>query len=125
MIAADTCSMIAFLGGENGADVDAVIEALSRRDLYLPPVVVSELLSDHRMTKSVRETILEQPLLPLSDGYWERVGSARAYLLSHKYKARLADALVACAAIDAKVSLITRDGDYRHYAKHFGLKLVG
>jgi predicted nucleic acid-binding protein len=36
----------------------------------------------------------------------------------------LADALIAQSCIDHEISLIARDGDFRHFAKHCGLKLA-
>jgi predicted nucleic acid-binding protein len=45
-------------------------------------------------------------------------------LITKGFKARLADALIAQACIDSDVALITRDRDFRHFAKHCGLKLA-
>jgi predicted nucleic acid-binding protein len=39
-------------------------------------------------------------------------------------KAAVADALIAQSCIDNDVALITRDPDFRHFAKHCGLKLA-
>jgi predicted nucleic acid-binding protein len=36
----------------------------------------------------------------------------------------LGDALIAQSCIDHDVPLITRDTDFRHFAKHCGLKLA-
>jgi predicted nucleic acid-binding protein len=38
--------------------------------------------------------------------------------------ARLLDALIAQSCIDHDVMLIARDDDFRHFAKHCGLKLA-
>ena len=46
MMAADTSSMVAYLKGESGGDVDRLDEAGVAGDLVLPPVVVTELFSD-------------------------------------------------------------------------------
>jgi predicted nucleic acid-binding protein len=45
-------------------------------------------------------------------------------LLGKGLKARLGDALVAQACIDHNIPLIARDGDFRHFVKHCGLKLA-
>jgi predicted nucleic acid-binding protein len=58
------------------------------------------------------------------DGYWQRAGESRRALKTHKLKARIADALIAQSCIDHDVALITRDVDFRHFAKHCGLKLA-
>jgi hypothetical protein len=46
MIAADTSTWIAFLEGEKGEDVDLLDRALEDRQVLMPPVVLTELLSD-------------------------------------------------------------------------------
>jgi hypothetical protein len=63
-------------------------------------------------------------MLDLAEGYWIRAAATRANLLSRKLRARLPDALIAQACIDNDVALITRDADFRHFAKHCGLKLA-
>ncbi len=45
VIAIDTSAMIAYLGGESGADVEAVDAALAHKAAVLPPPVLTELLS--------------------------------------------------------------------------------
>lgn len=46
MIAIDTSSLIAYLSGHAGLDVEATGLALEHRQAVLPPVVLSELLSE-------------------------------------------------------------------------------
>jgi predicted nucleic acid-binding protein len=124
MIAADTSSLSAYLKGERGKDVDKVASAITRGELVLPPVVVTEVLSDPEAGKSIDALIPELLTLELHDGYWVRAGHARRLLKTRNYKAKVADALIAQACIDNDVPLITRDSDFRHYAKHCGLKLA-
>jgi predicted nucleic acid-binding protein len=45
-------------------------------------------------------------------------------LHAKRLKAKVADTLIAQSCIDHDVALITRDGDFRHFAKHCGLKLA-
>jgi predicted nucleic acid-binding protein len=124
VIAVDTSTVIAYLGGQPGPDVDCFDAALAGSNAALPPAAVSELLSDNKLPAMQREMILGLPMLELTPDYWLRVGAMRALLLSRKLRARLADALIAQACIDNDVVLITRDGDFRHFAKHCGLKLA-
>jgi predicted nucleic acid-binding protein len=63
-------------------------------------------------------------VLELLEGYWIRAAASRAKMLSQKLRARLADALIAQSCIDHDLALITRDNDFRHFAKHCGLKLA-
>jgi predicted nucleic acid-binding protein len=68
--------------------------------------------------------VLSLPPLDLADGYWVRAGATRAVILRQTLRARLADSLIAQACIDANVALLTRDRDFRHYAKYCGLRLA-
>jgi len=124
MIALDTSSFVAYLSGEKGDDVDAVDMALKHQHGFLPPVVLSELLSDSKLPKNVVDLIKGLPSLPLSDGYWERVGLLRSKVIAKGQKAKLADALIAQTCIDHDVPLVTRDRDFRHFVQQGGLKLL-
>ncbi len=124
MIAFDTSSMIAFLQGEPGEDVELVQSALDQQQLALPPVVLSELLSDPAITRSVRTLLARLPILDIEPGYWERAGLLRASVLKQKKKARVADALIAQSCLDQSTPLVTRDRDFRHFAKAAGLPLL-
>ncbi len=62
--------------------------------------------------------------MPLGDGFWERAGLLRARIISGRRKARLADALIAQTCLDHDVPLITRDRDFRHFARVSALKLL-
>jgi predicted nucleic acid-binding protein len=124
MIAADTSSMIAFLQGQDGRDTQAISDALQNDSLHLPPVVVTELLSDPKASAQIRLQIGQMPLLLLSEGFWLRAGQSRQKLLQNGYKARLGDALVAQACVDNNVALIARDTDFRHFVNLCGLRLA-
>lgn len=86
--------------------------------------MVTELLSDPKLPKDLARYISELPRIGIGDGFWERAGKNRARLLQRKLKARLADTLIAQSCIDSKFTLIARDGDFRHFLKHCGLRLV-
>lgn len=124
MIALDTSSVIAFLSGGSGADVDIVERALADRQACLPPVVLTELLSDPKLPDDVESVIRQLPQLPVVEGYWERAGALRARVLSLRRKAPLADALIAQSCLDNDVPLVTRDADFRHFARAGELKLL-
>jgi predicted nucleic acid-binding protein len=124
MIAADTSSLVAYFNGNSGSDVDRLAAALAASDLVLPPVVVSELLSDPASGPAIEELIRQVPALEPHADYWLRAGVSRRRLVKQGLKARLGDALIAQSCIDHDVALITRDRDFRHFAKHCGLKLA-
>jgi predicted nucleic acid-binding protein len=124
VIAIDTSSMIAYLEGERGADVEATGVALEHRQAVLPPVVLSELLSDPQVDRAIRSLFEALPLLELRDGYWQRAGLLRARIIASGKRARLADTLIAQSCLDHDVLLVTRDADFRHFARSARLRLA-
>lgn len=124
MLAVDTSTLIAFLGDGSGEDVELLDQALSSRALYLPPVVLSEILSDPRLTEAARGVFRKIPLLATTDGYWERAGRNRSKLIAKGLRARLADTLIAQSCLDSNIALITRDRDFRHFTRICGLELA-
>jgi len=125
MIALDSSSLIAYLGGEQGTDVDAVELAFEQRQGVLPPVVLSEMLSERRLPLQVRELLLQLPLLEVEEGYWERAGLLRSLVLQRGRRAPLADALIAQSCLDHNAPLVTRDADFSGFARLAGLRLLG
>lgn len=124
MIAVDTSSLIAYLAGEDGRDVEALDAVLARNEAHLPPVVVAETLSAPKATRRVERLILALPILAITGGYWERAGRLRRQILSRGLRAPLADALICQSCLDHGVPLITRDDDFARFATHCGLKLA-
>lgn len=124
MIAADTSSMIAFLEGEKGDDADLIASALDRQQLALPPVVLTELLSDPALPRTVRTLLAGLPILDMEPRFWERAGLLRARVLKEGKKARIADSFIALSCLDQSSPLVTRDRDFRHFARLAGLPLL-
>lgn len=124
MIAIDTSSLMAFLEGDTGTDVDAVEGALKAQVIVLPPVVLTEILSDPKLSEQVAKIILGLPMLETMPGYWERAGKTRAKILARALKARVADALIAQSCLDYGVALITRDSDFSHFEKFVQLNVI-
>ena len=126
MIAVDTSSWIAFLSDREpaGEDTALVESALAEQQVCLPPVVLTELLSDPLLPPEIAMLLERLPVLEAQSGFWGRTGRLRAKLLAARHRARLADALIAQSCIDHDVRLITRDGDFRHFAKLGRLRLA-
>jgi predicted nucleic acid-binding protein len=122
LIGADTSSLIAYLAGQGGPDVDQLGRAMAADELRLPPPTVTELLS--KPSAQLEYLLRSVPLLDLTPGFWVRAGQTRGLLRAKGLKAALADSLIAQCCIDADVALIARDEDYRHFAKWCGLKLA-
>ncbi len=124
MIAVDTSSFIAFLAGEESEDTALVTQALKDETLILPSFVVTELFSARNLDDGVKAVILELPQLEIPSKFWERAGEMRAAILTAGKKARTLDSMIACCCIVHDIPLIARDNDYRHFADHFGLRLL-
>ncbi len=126
MIAINSSSWIAFLSDTepSGEDTALVESALADHQACLPPVVLTELLSDPKLSKSLAGMSGELPLLEPHAGYWERAGRLRAKLIAQRHRARLADSLIAQTCIDHGVRLVTRDDDFLHFSRLGQLRLA-
>jgi predicted nucleic acid-binding protein len=124
MIAVDSSTLIAYINGDAGPDVERFDSIIGNNDIALPPVVLTEVLSQPNLPARHWQLIRDIPLLDAGKDYWLRAAEMRKTILSRKLRARLADTLIAQSCIDHDVALITRDTDFRHFAKHCGLKLA-
>jgi predicted nucleic acid-binding protein len=124
MIAADTSTWIAFLGGAKGADVELLDRALRERQVLMPSIVLTELLSDPQLPSSVAKTLSDVPMIEIEAGFWQRAGALRAKILSKRRKARLGDALIAQCCTDRGVPLLTRDQEFQAFAEAAGLNIM-
>jgi predicted nucleic acid-binding protein len=124
VIAADTSSLVAYFSGRDGSDVERIHDALDAGELRISPVAFAELLSDPKTATELETVVAEWRQLDITQGYWLRAARTRARLLNLKLKPKLPDTFIAQSAIDYNIALITRDSDFRHFAKHCGLKLA-
>jgi len=124
MVAVDTSTLIAYIQGSPGRDVDLLADGLRINQIVLPPLVVAEILSEPKLPAAHRAALQALPLLEILPDYWFRAAATRSIVLSRKLRARLPDTLIAQSCIDHDIALITRDGDFRHFARHCGLKLA-
>jgi predicted nucleic acid-binding protein len=124
VIAVDTSTWIAFLQGDGGEDAELLDRALQDRQVWMVPVVLTEIGSDPKLPPEVSRILSELPLIDVEPGYWQRAGELRAKVLRRRRKARLGDALIAQSCIDRGISLLTRDRDFRAFAIAAGLDLV-
>jgi len=126
MIAIDTSSWIAFFSDvEPAGDDTALVEsALADHQACLAPVVLTELLSAPDLPRALAALLARLPVLETHPGFWTRAGQLRAKLLARRHRARLADTLVAQSCLDHGVRLVTRDSDFRHFARLGGLRLA-
>jgi predicted nucleic acid-binding protein len=124
MIAVDSSTLIAYINGDAGADIDLFDRIIGNDDIALPPVALAEVLSQPQLPARHTAFIRSLPALEITKDYWFRAAQMRAQILTRNLKARLANTLIAQSCVDHDVALITRDIDFRHFAKHCGLKLA-
>jgi predicted nucleic acid-binding protein len=123
VIAVDTSSLRRFLSGETGTDVDSVAVLIERSQLVLPPIVLTEILSEPHLQRRTIDVLVAVPELEISVGYWARAGQLRAKVIERGFKAKIADALIAQSCLDHEVALVTYDRDFRHFVP-WGLTLA-
>ena len=124
MTCADTSSVVAYIQGEQGTDVDLVDRALADCSLVLAPISVTELLSDPLLTPALEKFILGIPHLEIKLGYWERAGKLRAKMLRRQVRPKVADTLIAHSCLDHGVPLVARDRDFASFQKFAGLRVL-
>jgi predicted nucleic acid-binding protein len=90
----------------------------------LSPFVLAELFSDPKLEPQDAADLRRLPLLEISEGFWERAGKLRAELFQENYRPKMVDAMIAQSCIDHDASLLTRDRDFRAFARHGGLVLL-
>jgi predicted nucleic acid-binding protein len=123
LIAADTSTWVAFLGGDAGDDVQMLDRGLTDRLVVMIPVVLTELLSDPKIFPAAADLLVDVPLAELRPGYWQRAGLLRARVLGPGRRARLGDALIAQCCIDEDIPLVTRDRDFKAFSEAGDLHL--
>lgn len=123
MIAVDSSTLVDYLAGASGPDIQALEVALTARTVYLPPVVLAEVLSQPTRGAEAGVFLRSLPLFDLQPGYWERAGELRKKLVAAGRKAPLPDSLIAQVCIDYDAPLITRDIDFKTFVR-YGLKLL-
>lgn len=124
MIALDSSALIAYLQGDATPAAEAARMVLAERQACLPPVVLTEVLSEPTLPKRVADLISALPVLEVTEGYWRRAGELRAQVLAAGRRARLADTLIAQSCLDHDVSLVSSDRDFRHFVKAGRLRLL-
>jgi hypothetical protein len=123
MIAADSSSLIVYLAGGAGPDIDLLDDALASKQLVVPPPVLTEVMSDPVHGEVAGTLLAALPTMEVADGYWQRAGLLRGRVMGAGFKARLGDALIAQCCLDHDVALITRDRDFRHFVGQ-GLRVL-
>jgi predicted nucleic acid-binding protein len=124
MLAADTNIWIAFFRNDTGPDVQKLVDTIYKGEVYMPPPVLSEILSDPLFPEKNLDIITAAHLMKLDEQYWQRAGLMRSRLIKAGFKPRLPDTLIAQSCIDHNIPLLTRDSGFQIFSQNAGLKLV-
>ena len=120
----DTSSWVTYFAHTAHSPID---EALREGRVYLPPLVVAELLSG-KMTPQQRgqleSFLLDLPLCDQSFEHWVRVGNLRAFLLSKGLSVSTPDTHVAQCALDLKADLLSEDQIFFKISQKTSLTLL-
>ena len=126
MIAVDSSSFIAYWEGRVGNDIERIAAASAAKILVFPAVVITELCSKRQGASHDLLSVIEDiGPMPVDDRLWQRAGLLRASILRRGLKCGTPDALIAQQCLDAKISIISRDADFRHFAEAAGLEVFG
>ena len=123
MLAVDTSTWIAHLQSQPGSDVQTLRQVLQSQIVFMPPVVLSELLGDPAFPDEEKVFLSGIETLDMLPQYWERAGAMRAKLARKKLRPKLPNALIAQSCIDYDVPLLTRDAGFAMFAEHCGLRI--
>jgi predicted nucleic acid-binding protein len=124
LIVADSSVLIPWAEGNPTNKTRLLRFHMQQRTLRIAPVSITELLSAPNLRPEVRLVAETLDILELQDGYWARAGLLRGRCLAAGRRARLADALIAQACLDADLPLLTNDTDFEVFRSIGGLKLV-
>jgi tRNA(fMet)-specific endonuclease VapC len=110
-----------------GAEVAGLEDALADGRVYLPVIVVAELLSARlspRRHAQLYDFLADLPLCDASFEHWVRVGRLRTTLAARGLTISTPDAHVAQSALDLDGSLLTHDRIFSRVAPHIRLRLA-
>lgn len=123
-VVVDTSVWIDFFAG---AELPALVDALARSVVVLPPIVIAELVSgarrpgDHR---AIADLALELTVHDTPAEHWVRVGTLRRALKERGLSVSTPDAHVAQCALDRGAPLLTRDRIFARISELVPLKLI-
>lgn len=120
----DTSAWISYFKGQENEDLDL---ALREGRVYLPSIVIAELLSGKikpHLRLQLQEFLSELPICDASFNHWVKVGELRAKLLAKGFSISTPDAHIAQCALDLKCYLLSEDKIFNKIAKTTGLRLI-
>jgi hypothetical protein len=124
LIVADSSVLIPWAEGNRSPLTELVDVHLVRGTLRVAPVTITELASPRVLEPGILAIADALTVLPIEPGFWKRAGLMRGRCLAAGRRARLADALIAQACLDARLPLLTADRDFDVFRDVAGLELA-
>lgn len=124
VIVVDTSSWIKYFAGENNPDLEL---ALKEARVYLPAIVVAELLSARMSEKNKSELIAFLKELPLCESTFDhflKVGELRASLAKSGFNISTPDAHIAQCTLDLDGYLMSEDKIFEKVSKKIDLRIL-
>ena len=125
VIVVDTSSWINYF--EKGEREDELDLALQEARVYVPSIVIAELMSGKYTTSqrnNLKDFLLELPICQNDFSHWENVGLLRAKLARKGISVSTPDAHVAQSCLDIDGYLLSKDRIFAKISKHLKLKLL-
>ena len=125
LLIVDTSVWIDYFRGEDYPEVDI---ALKEGRIYLPPLVVAEILSatlTKKQTAQVVEFLNELPICETTREHWYKVGSLRSTLKRKGISVSTPDAHIAQCCLDINGHLLSKDKVFQQIASVVGLRIWG
>ena len=120
----DTSAWISFFAGREIPELD---DALRDGRVYLPPLVLGELLSgrvNERQRRELVDFLGDLPLCEAGFAHWVRVEALRSRLRERGVTLSTADAHIAQCCFDLNAVLMTENRVFELVGRHFGLRLL-
>jgi predicted nucleic acid-binding protein len=124
VLVVDTSAWISYFKGKSCPDLDL---ALKESRVYLPSIVIAELLSARLKSverKDLSNFLIELPLCDHSFEHWARVGELRANLAAKGLHVSTPDAHVAQSTLDLEGYLLTEDSIFKKIGKSTRLRVL-
>ena len=110
----------------NGRHKQTVEDILNTKKTYLPPLVISEVLSGEKkiaLRESLKDFLYMVPMFAADRAHWENVGLLRHRLQKQGITISAPDAHVAQCALDSDATLFAFDKIFEKISPLCGLKL--
>lgn len=125
-VVVDTSSWVSYFSGRGKKEKDIEL-ALQEGRVFVPPLVIAELLSgklNKRQHQVLYDMLIDLPMCEVGFEHWVRVANLRRSLARKGISIAVPDAHIAQCAIDLDCYLISEDGIFKRVMNILKLKLL-